>query len=124
MIPVWPSKNDPIVEVSYDLVTGFNDKGEPVYRRGVDRNADVMRTLQTILESLQLSPASIASVTMGSVEIHLGSGATVTLRPVFHPSADEYGGLIKVDHNDVPMPEELADILNRWRKELVAGNKE
>jgi hypothetical protein len=71
-----------------------------------------------MLEAMEPAPASITSVTMGAVDLHLNSGARVTLRPVFHPSSASYGGLLKVDDCDLPMPPALATLLNQWRAEL------
>jgi len=115
----WPGLEDPLTEVAYELVVGFNDKGEPVYKRGCQRDLSTLRAIQAVLEPLRRSPASITSVTMGKIELLLNSGARLTLRPVFDPSSSRYRDLLKIENDDVMMPDLLAALLNRWRDELV-----
>lgn len=120
MMP-WPGKEDPVLEARYELVVGFNDKGEPVYGNGVDDSPERMRTIGNVLGQLRPVPASITSVTMGSVQLLLKSGAQITLSPVFHIGSGLYGDLFKVDGHDLPMPDDLAVLLNRWRDSLKSG---
>ncbi|MQA92589.1 MAG: hypothetical protein GEU90_20595 [Gemmatimonas sp.] len=115
----WPGPSDPIREVSYALFVGFDDGGNPVYGHGSVRDAETLQEVQGVLEPLQPSPATITSVTMGEVDLHLQSGARVTLRPVFRPSAERYEGLLKVGNEEILMPDPLAALLNRWRDGLV-----
>lgn len=114
----WPHRDNPVVEARYELVAGFNDKGEPVCRGGVDDDPERMRGVTETLESLKPVPASVTSVTMGHVTLVLRSGEELTLRPVFRISAEVYGDLFKIREYDLPMPDGLADLLNDWRKEL------
>jgi hypothetical protein len=119
MTSAWPGERDPIREIGYELIVGFNDSGQPIYARGATRDPATLLAVQDALEAIEPEPASITSVTMGHVELHLQSGAQVVLRPVFRPSSGRYGDLLKVDERDLPMPDLLADLLNRWRRELI-----
>ena len=118
MTQPWPGPADPIAEITYELMLGFDQEGQPVYGRGRVDDEQVLSAVHQMLAPLQPRPASLASVTMGEVELTLQSGARLTLRPVFHPSRDAYGDLFKIDHFDCPMPEALAERLNQWRAEL------
>lgn len=118
----WPGETDPLVGLTYELLTGFDQEGQPVYGRGRVEDESILRVVQQMLAPLEPQPAAITSVTMGRVQIELASGAQLTLRPVFHPSHGVYKDLFKVDHFDCPMPEALADLLNGWRRQLPGGH--
>ena len=112
----WPSERNPIVKVNYELMTGFSDKGQPKYASGEITSAEEREVVQAILEPLIPVSHTIASVTMGKVKIELEDGNEITLRPVFHPSQDTYRDLFFVDEWQFPMPKQLAELLERWRK--------
>ena len=116
----WPGPTDPIVGISYELLLGFDPEGQPEYGQGRVEDEDELREVQRQLTPVRPHPGGATSVTMGTVGIELESGARLTLRPVFHPPQDTYGGLFKIDHDDCPMPEALADRLNRWRERLLS----
>jgi len=117
----WPGPDNPLRSASYELVIGFDPHGQPVYARGSVQDDDTLEALQNMLAALEPTPASITSVTMGTLELVLESGARLSLRPVFRPSTGVYEGLLKVDRYDVPMPDALAALLNGWRRELAGG---
>lgn len=114
----WPSEKDPVVQVQYELVAGFNGKGEPVCKSGVEKNPARLQMITELLERQNPVPASIPSITMGNVLLLLQSGGQLSLRPVFHISSGLYSDLCKVNEYDLPMPDLLADLLNKWREEL------
>jgi len=115
----WPGKENPIIGIAFELFVGFDEEGQPVYGRGQAHSQEELRTVQALIEPLQLSPASISSVTMGKVQIKLEDDSIITFRPVFHPSLDVYKDLFKVNKFDCAMPAPFADILNRWRRQLL-----
>lgn len=114
----WPGEDDPVVKVEYELVVGIDDKGEPIYKSGVDDDPERMRMIGKTLGELEPLPASITSVTMGSIHLFLRSGTTLTFRPVFHMTSGSYKDLLKVDTYDLPIPDSLVAVVNGWREDL------
>ena len=112
----WPGKNNPITQISFALMAGFDSQGSPVYTKGTVESAQERRQVQAILEPLRPAPLSIASVTMGELTIVLEDGTTLTLLPVFSPSLDSYRDLFIVDEGQYPLPPSLAELLEHWRK--------
>lgn len=112
----WPGKTNPIAKISYALMTGFDDKGQPKYAGGEVASAEEREAVQSILEPLVPVSHTIASVTMGEITIELEDGNEITLRPVFHPSLDTYRDLFFVDESQYRMPSAFAELLERWRK--------
>jgi hypothetical protein len=117
MTYAWPSKENPIASITFELIVGF-EEGQPVYRRGQVYLQEELVAVETALEPLRPSPASVSSITMGEVHMKLADGSLVVIRPVFHPSPGIYKGLFKVDNFDYPMPDSFADMLNKWRQML------
>jgi len=113
----WPDEQNPITKISFALMTGFDSDGQPVYRTGEVESEEERKTVQSILEPLQPFPHTITSVAMGEIRIELQDGTMITLRPVFHPSSDEYRDLFFVDQSQYEMPSSLAAHLERWRTE-------
>jgi hypothetical protein len=95
---------------------GFAVDGQPLYASGAMESGGELEMVQSILEPLRAVPHTVASVTMGEVNLELEDGSKVTIRPVFHPSLNTYGDLFFVDEWQYPMPEQLAELLERWRK--------
>jgi hypothetical protein len=114
--PAWPGKANPIAKINYALMIGFDAEGHPRYARGEADSPHDREALESILEPLSPVPHTITSVAMGEVIIELEDGTKITLRPVFHPSRDSYGDLFFVDESQYPMPKQLAELLERWRK--------
>jgi hypothetical protein len=114
---VWPGENNPIAQINFKLMAGFDTEGQPIYASGEVDSAEELRAVQSILEPLKPVPHTITSVTMGEVLIELADGNKVILRPVFHPSLNTYGDLFFVDEGQYPMPKELVDVFERWRSE-------
>jgi hypothetical protein len=112
---VWPEASNPIRRIKYALMTGFDPLGQPVYRRGEVGSAEERQLVQKILEPLRPVPHSITSVTMGEVTLDLADGSTVILRPVFRLSPGVYRDLFMVDEWQYPLPQELAELLEKWR---------
>ena len=112
----WPGKANQIAKISYELMIGFDDAGRPKYAQGEVASVKEREVVQSILEPLIPVPRSITSVAMGEVSIELADGKKVVLRPVFHPSQDTYRDLFFVDEWQFPMPKQLAELLERWRK--------
>ncbi|MGD9096448.1 MAG: hypothetical protein PVF97_00100 [Desulfobacterales bacterium] len=114
----WPAKENPLVAITYELMEGFDQGGNPIYKQGLIESDKELETVQKILEPLEPHPAMITSVTMGKVNLKLMSGDEITLRPVFHPSLETYADLFKVENLDFEMPALLSDLLNRWRSSI------
>ena len=112
----WPSRANPIAKINYELMTGFNDEGQPRYAQGEAISAKEREEVQSILEPLVPVPRTITSVAMGEVMIELKDGHKMILRPVFHPSLNAYRDLFFVDEWQYPMPSSFAALLERWRK--------
>jgi hypothetical protein len=113
----WPGEKNPIKKIWFALMTGFDPQGQPVYVRGKVESAQEREMVQSLLAPLRPAPLSIASVTMGEVNLELEDGSTILLRPVFHPSLKVYRDLFMVDQWQYPLPRSLAALFDRWRKE-------
>ncbi len=114
----WPEKENPIISIMYELMTGFDKDSNPVYKQGSIQDNRELQVVQNILEPLQPSKATITSITMGKVNLKLLNGELITLRPVFHPSLSVYKDIFKVENFDFDMPELFADLLNKWRSQI------
>jgi len=112
----WPGKTNRIEKIKFALMKGFAADGQPMYASGEIESAAELEMVQSILEPLQAVPHTVASVTMGDVALDLEDGNTITIRPVFHPSRNSYGDLFLVEEWQYPMPKELVELLERWRK--------
>ena len=112
---LWPSKDNRIAAITYELMTGFDKDGNPTYKQGAIQDDRELKVIQEILAPLQPKPSMITSVTMGKVFLKLSNGESITLRPVFHPSLDEYKDLFKVENFDFDMPAPFGALLNTWR---------
>jgi hypothetical protein len=112
----WPGRSNPIAKIRFALITGFDPEGQPAYARGTVHSAQERELVQSILEPLRSVPHTITSVAIGEVTIELEDGREITLRPVFHPSLDSYGDLFFVGELQYPMPAQLAELLEQWRK--------
>lgn len=115
----WPGKKDPIIGIEFELMIGFDEEGQPVYKHGRVRSDKELDAVQVMLEPLQHSPSSITSVTMGKVYLKLYSGTVLTIRPVFHPSLDVYRDIFKVGDLQYHMPASFANMLELWRGRLL-----
>jgi len=118
----WPEKENPIISITYKLMTDFDTEGNPIYGQGSVQDDREFKVVQNVLEPLHPSPATITSITMGKVNLKLSNGELITLRPVFHPSLDVYKDLFKVENFDFNMPASFAGLLNKWRRQLLNGN--
>ena len=104
-----------IAKITFELMEGFDSRGQPAYRKGVVESAAEREKAQSVLAPLRPSPHTIASVTMGEVVIELEDGRAFTIRPVYHPSSDAYRDLFMVDEWQYPLPPAFAELLDRWR---------
>ncbi|MCP3999124.1 MAG: hypothetical protein GY722_29275 [bacterium] len=111
----WPGQGDPIVAIEFELMIVFDEEGQPQYTGGRVASREEVNAVTEILAPLQATPMSITSVVMGKVRLELASGATIEIRPVFHPSLDAYQGLFKVNNLQYPMPDAFAALLEEWR---------
>jgi hypothetical protein len=112
----WPGNTNPITEIRFALMAGFDAEGQPMYATGEVASSEECKEIQSILECLKPVPHSITSVTMGEVIVELADKNRITLRPVFHPSRNCYSDLFFVDERQYPMPPSMAELLERWRK--------
>jgi hypothetical protein len=115
----WPTAENPIVHIAYSLLIDFDDEGRHIYGTGaVDDAADLLR-VQELIAPLKPYPAELTAKPMGEVEITLRDGEVLLLRPIYHYPYGVYRDLFKVDYYDCLMPDELASVLNDWRKQLL-----
>ena len=113
----WPGKTNRIAKITFALMKGFAADGQPLYASGAIESGEELEMVQSILEPLHAVPHTVASVTMGEVNLELEDGSKVTLRLVFHPSLNTYGDLFFVDEWQYPMPSSLTALLEKWRRE-------
>jgi len=118
----WLSKEDRIVNISYELIVDFDKDGNPIYKKGTVKDKKEIKLVQDILEPLQPKPATFASVTMGKICLKLANNKEIIIEPVYHPSLHVYKDLFKVGSFDFIMPESFAKLLNKWRNKLIKNN--
>ena len=111
----WPNKINIIAKISFKLMTGFDNNGNPILKQGAVVDKQTLQSIQSVLEPIKPKPASITSITMGEVVLYLSNGEEVKIKPVYHPSLGMYKGLFKVEHFDFVMPDAFAEMLNKFR---------
>ncbi len=116
----WPGKDNPVVHIEFELMMGFDDNGQPIYRHGKVMSKEECQEVRDILEPLSPASEAFTCVTMGKVYLTLQDSEIITLRPLFHPSLNIYRDIFKVDEDQYYMPDEFADILHRWRSRLLS----
>lgn len=118
----WLGKNNPIIRISFFLMTGFDDNGQPKYIRGTVASVAEQERVQSVLEPLRPEPHSITSVVMGQVTIEVADGSEINIQPVYSPTMDTYRDYFFVEERQFKMPESFAEFLERWRKNLPSIN--
>ena len=114
---VWPSEKNPIVEVQWQLLSGFNEEGDPVYKSGKVTEADQLTVLSKEMATLQPNETLFTTVAMGRLDLILKDNQKLRIQPVFSQKTNLYQDLFYADHNQYNMPSEMKRLLNRWRIE-------
>lgn len=111
----WPSEGNQIKEVTYQLLSGFDLSGNPVYVKGETDKIDDLRSLQVALQHTQHNDEPFSSIAMGTVNILLSNGDSLILLPVFEQSKQSYGGLFYIGSDQYFMNQDIVKLLEQWR---------